>query len=113
MTEPSVDLLFDAAVRILLLERSITISFTPGRDIRIKFPVTRRVAEFLGLPHAVVLRGFAVMETSGLVIRGERVGIVTTASGSRKMLDLMQEKYGKESTEILGPAIFQEIAKKI
>ncbi len=112
MTEPSVDLLFDAAVRILLAERSITVSFTPGRDIRIKFPITRRVAEFLGLPHAVVLRGFAVLEDEGLVIKGERVGIVTTARGSRKMLDLMQENYRKESEIVLGAAVFKELYDK-
>jgi hypothetical protein len=107
----SVDILFDAAVRIQLLERSITISFTDN-SIRMKFPTTRRLAEFLDVPHYYVLPYFAMMEQEELVTRAERVGIMTTAKGSRKMIDLMQEKYAKESGEILSEIVFKELLKR-
>jgi DNA-binding transcriptional regulator YhcF (GntR family) len=112
MSTLSVDILFDAAVRIQLLERSITVTFSDN-TIRMKFPTTRRLAEFLDVPHYYVLPYFAMMEQEGLVTRAERVGILTTAKGSKKMVDLMREKYRKESGEILGTAIFEEIVTKI
>jgi DNA-binding transcriptional regulator YhcF (GntR family) len=112
MAALSIDVLFDAAVRIQLLERSVTIAFA-DKTIRMKFPTTRRLAEFLDVPHYYVLPYFAIMEQEELVTRAERVGILTTAKGSRKMIDLMHEKYQKESGEILGTAIFEEILRKI
>ena len=112
MAALSVDILFDAAVRIQLLERSISIAFADN-TIRMKFPTTRRLAEFLDVPHYYVLPYFAMMEQEELVTRAERVGILTTAKGSRKMIELMHVKYPEESREILGPAIFEEILRKI
>ena len=112
MAALSVDILFDTAVRILLLERSITIAFSDN-TIRMKFPTTRRLAEFLDVPHYYVLPYFASMEQEELVTRAERVGILTTAKGSRKMIELMREKYSKETSEILGQAIFEELQRKI
>jgi DNA-binding transcriptional regulator YhcF (GntR family) len=111
MAALSVDVLFDAAVRIQLLERSITIAFADN-TIRMKFPTTRRLAEFLDVPHYYVLPYFAMMEQEELVTRAERIGILTTAKGSRKMIDLMQEKYAKETVEILGAAVLKELRKK-
>ncbi len=111
MAALSVEILFDAAVRIQLLERSITIVFADN-TIRMKFPTTRRLAEFLDVQHYYVLPYFAMMEQEELVTRAERVGIITTAKGSRKMIDLMQEKYRKECSEILGAVIFEELLKK-
>ena len=110
MAALSIDVLFDAAVRIQLLERSITISFTDN-SIRMKFPTTRRLAEFLDVPHYYVLPYFAMMEQEELVTRAERVGIMTTAKGSRKMIDLMQENYPRESGDILGSAVFKDLRK--
>jgi DNA-binding transcriptional regulator YhcF (GntR family) len=112
MAALSVDILFDAAVRIQLLERSITISFADN-TIRMKFPTTRRLADFLDVQHYYVLPYFAMMEQEELVTRAERVGILTTAKGTRKMIELMREKYLKESNEILGSAIFEEVLRKI
>jgi hypothetical protein len=54
-----------------------------------------------------------MMEQEELVTRAERVGILTTAKGSRKMIDLMMQKYLKETEDILGIPLFQEIIKKI
>jgi DNA-binding transcriptional regulator YhcF (GntR family) len=111
MAALSVDILFDAAVRIQLAERSISITFAQD-TIRIKFPTTRRLAEFLEVPHYYVLPYFAMMEQEELVTRAERVGILTTAKGSRKMIDLMKEKYLHETEDILGNPVFSEISKK-
>ena len=112
MAALSVDILFDAAVRLQLLERSITISFADN-TIRMKFPTTRRLADFLDVQHYYVMPYFAMMEQEELVTRAERVGILTTAKGTRKMIELMREKYLKESNEILGSAIFEEVLRKI
>jgi DNA-binding transcriptional regulator YhcF (GntR family) len=107
----SIDVLFDAAIRIQLAERSISITFVQDA-IRIKFPTTRRLAEFLEVPHYYVLPYFAMMEQEELVTRAERVGILTTAKGSLKMLTMMREKYLSETENILGTPVFQEIIKK-
>jgi len=107
----SVDLLFDAAVRIQLKEHTITISFTDNA-IHMKFPTTRRLAEFLDVQHYYVLPFFAKMEEEELVTRAERVGILTTAKGSRKMLDLMLEKYSRQTSEILGEVVLRELQTK-
>jgi DNA-binding transcriptional regulator YhcF (GntR family) len=111
MSVLSVDILFDAAVRIQLLERTITVSYTDN-TIRMKFPTTRRLAEFLDVPHYYVLPYFAMMEQEELVTRAERIGILTTAKGSRMMIELMRENYAKETIEILGAAVFKELQKK-
>jgi DNA-binding transcriptional regulator YhcF (GntR family) len=112
MTALSVDVLFDTAIRIQLLERSISITFAQD-TLRIKFPTTRRLAEFLAVPHYYVLPYFASMEQEELVTRAERVGILTTAKGSRKMVEMMRDRYSKETMEILGPLIFEELLRKI
>jgi DNA-binding transcriptional regulator YhcF (GntR family) len=107
----SVDVLFDAAVRIQILEGTITVSYT-DTTIRMKFPTTRRLAEFLNVQHYYVLPYFAKMEEDELVTRAERVGILTTPKGSRKMIDLMKEKYLREVYEILGESVFEELQKR-
>jgi DNA-binding transcriptional regulator YhcF (GntR family) len=112
MAALSIDVLFDAAIRIQIAEGSITLTFAKN-TIWIKFPTTRRLAEFLDVPHYYVLPYFAMMEQEELVTRAERVGVLTTARGSRKMIELMQQKYLKETEAILGTSLFQEIIKKI
>lgn len=111
MTALSVDILFDAAVRIQLEERAVTISFTEN-TIRIKFPTTRRLADFLDVPHYYVLPYFAMMEQEELVTRAERVGIYTTDKGTRKMVSVMTAHYQKEIEGLIGPTIFKEIRWK-
>ncbi len=112
ITALSVDVLFDAAIRIQLAERSISITFSQD-TLRIKFPTTRRLAEFLEVPHYYVLPYFASMEQEELVTRAERVGILTTAKGSRKMIEMMRDNYSKETNELLGLEIFKELLRKI
>ena len=105
MAALSIDVLFDAAIRIQVAERSISLTFVEN-SVRIKFPTTRRLAEFLSVPHYYILPYFAMMEEEELITRAERVGILTTPKGSAKMLSLMQENHAGEIQEILGPQIF-------
>lgn len=111
MAALSIDALFDAAIRIQLIERSITLTFTEN-SVRIRFPTTRRLAEFLEVPHYYILPYFAMMEEEELITRAERVGILTTDKGSRKMLSLMRQKHDSEVREILSPAIFNALMGK-
>ena len=105
MAALSIDVLFDAAIRIQVAERSISLTFVEN-SVRIKFPTTRRLAEFLAVPHYYILPYFAMMEEEELITRAERVGILTTAKGSTKMLALMQVNHASEIREILGAEIF-------
>ena len=107
----SVDGLFDAAVRIQVEEHLVTISFSDD-TVRIKFPTTRRLAEFLEVPHYYVLPYFAMMEQEELVTRAERVGILTTPKGSMMMIGIMQDRYRKEIEGIIGQAIFAELSRR-
>ncbi|MFA5253218.1 MAG: hypothetical protein WC367_00940 [Methanoregula sp.] len=111
MAALSIDNLFDAALRIQVLERSISLTFSKA-GVRIKFPTTRRLAEFLGVPHYYVLPYFAQMEEQDLITRAERVGILTTEKGSRKMLALIRENYAGEMQKILGPEIFSVLTRE-
>ncbi|HEX3001493.1 MAG TPA: hypothetical protein VHN82_03855 [Methanoregula sp.] len=108
MAALSIDSLFDAAVRIQVMEKSISLTFVEN-SVRIKFPTTRRLAEFLDVPHYYILPYFAMMEEEALITRAERVGILTTEKGSRKMLTLMTEQYAGEIRNILGPAVFSSL----
>jgi Mn-dependent DtxR family transcriptional regulator len=51
------------------------------------------------------------MEVEGMVTKAERAGIVTTHKGSRKMIELMQDRYRLESAAVLGTAILDELGK--
>ncbi|HNX18422.1 MAG TPA: hypothetical protein PKM50_08885 [Methanoregula sp.] len=111
MAALSIDSLFDAAIRIQMMERSISLTFTEN-SVRIRFPTTRRLAEFLDVPHYYILPYFAQMEEQDLITRAERVGIMTTARGSKQLLALMQKNYTGEMQEILGPDIFSALTRK-
>jgi DNA-binding transcriptional regulator YhcF (GntR family) len=107
----TIDQIFEAAIRIQLTdEGALTLAFTGG-EIRIRFPTTRRLADFLAIPHYYMLPYFAMMEQEGLVSRAERVGIMTTEEGTRKYLGIILERYRKEAEAILGPAILDEIVQ--
>ena len=109
MAALTVDLLFDAAVRIQLVEDR-TLTFTFSREgVSIRFPTTRRLADFLKVPHYYVLPVFGQMEEDGLITRAERVGIMTTAEGSRRFAAVMASRYRKEAREVLGEPLLREI----
>ena len=103
------DEIIDAAIRILLEEnRQKTISISPG-GISIRFPTTRKLAEYLGIPHYYVLPRFGAMERDGLITRVERVGVSTTVAGTREILRLMAERYREHAEEILGREVLQAL----
>jgi DNA-binding transcriptional regulator YhcF (GntR family) len=113
MAALTVDLLFDAAVRIQVVEeRALNVTYTPD-GISIRFPTTRRLAEFLGVPHYYVLPVFGQMEEIGLITRAERVGIMTTAEGSRRFVSVMASRYRKEAQGVLGEPLLSEILARI
>lgn len=114
MAALSVDIIFEAAVRLFLEEEeSVTVSFLPG-EIRIRFPTTRRLAEFLGVPHYYVLPYFAMMEESDLVTRAERVGILTTPAGTGKLVRIMAAADNRDrAIRILGEVVFRELESSL
>ncbi len=105
------EILFDAALRVQLLGRSLEISFTSGGFPTFRFPNTRKLADFLGIPHYLILQSFAEMENEELVIRAERVGIVTTPAGSRLMISVLKGKYRNEAESILGIQLLAELIR--
>jgi Mn-dependent DtxR family transcriptional regulator len=108
----SIESIFEAAAKILIREdRSLTVVFT--RDTAsLKFPTTRRLAEYLEMPHYYVLPYFARMEEQALVTRAERVGIMTTPAGTRKLLGMMGTQYRVEAEQILGKEVFSELIRR-
>lgn len=106
------DELCDAALRLLLQEQSFHITFEDGDTIHIKFPATRRLAEFTGIPHYLILRSCAGMEQDKLLVKAERAGTITTSTGSRKLIGLLKDRYLRETEEILGAEIFTELVRK-
>ena len=113
MTVLSIDALFDAAARIQLEEERVISFVFSENGISIRFPTTRRLAEYLGVPHYYVLPFFAMMEQEALVTRAERVGILTTPTGSSKLFLLILDRYREKAETILGKPIIEEIARSI
>ena len=113
MVALDIDVIVDAAVKIqLILEKNISINFS-ATGISIKFPTTRRLAEYLDVPHYYVLPYFAMMEQEALVTRAERVGIMTTTKGTKRVIDLMSGRYRQETESLIGPVIFQELIRRV
>jgi hypothetical protein len=109
----SVDAIFEAAIRIQLgEEKGLSLHFS-DRGLSVKFPTTRRLAEFLNVPHYYVLPYFAMMEQDQLVTRAERVGIMTTIQGTKKIILMMNQQYRDEAIALLGPEIFEYIVKRV
>jgi hypothetical protein len=109
MAALSIGILFEAAVKLFLFEEhAISLTFTP-EGIRIRFPTTRRLAEYLEVPHYYILPYFAMMEEQELVTRAERVGILTTKAGSERIVSIMKNQYRDESISLLGAEIFSSI----
>jgi DNA-binding transcriptional regulator YhcF (GntR family) len=105
--------IIEAAVQIMLrVDRCITIHFI-NRSIAIQFPTTRKLAEYLNVPHYYILPFFAMMEKDGLITRVERVGISTTQKGTCKLIEQMATTHREQTEELLGRELFIEIQKRI
>jgi Mn-dependent DtxR family transcriptional regulator len=92
---------------LLIVDRRTSVSFTE-HSVNIKFPTTRRLAEFLEVPHYYILPYLGMMEKEEIVTRAERVGISTTIKGSKILIKLMDKKYKKESESLLGEPLFSK-----
>ncbi len=53
-----------------------------------------------------------MMEEEELITRAERVGILTTAKGSHKMLTVMKQKHAGDVRAILGVEIFDMLTAR-
>jgi len=112
MAALSVEGIFEAAVRILLEEeKAINLVFSPG-VVMIRFPTTRRLAEFLKVPHYYVLPYFAMMEEMQLVTRAERVGILTTPAGTRKLVQYMSGAFREQSLLVMGERVLSDLESR-
>ncbi|MCJ7638752.1 MAG: hypothetical protein MUO70_02505 [Euryarchaeota archaeon] len=112
MVDLDLNIVLDAALRILLtIDNSISVRFSKDA-IHIKLPTTRRLADFLEVPHYYVLPILGMMEMDELITRAERVGIHTTNKGSKIFVALMHERYKNEAEALLGPTIFEEIRRR-
>lgn len=112
MAALSVEGIFEAAVRILLEEeRLVNLVFSPG-NIMIRFPTTRRLAEYLRVPHYYVLPYFAMMEEMQLVTRAERVGILTTPAGTKKLMEIMAGRFREQALLLLGENILSDLESR-
>jgi len=101
MVDLDLNIVLDAALRILLtIDDSISVRFSKDA-IHIKLPTTRRLADFLEVPHYYVLPILGMMEMDELITRAERVGIHTTNKGSKIFVALMHERYKNEAERCL------------
>lgn len=113
MPSLSIEGLFESAVEIFLFEdKAVTVTFSTD-GIHIRFPTTRRLAEYLKVPHYYILPYFAMMEEQVLVTRAERVGILTTNTGTNRLITIMRDKHHDMSVAVLGEKIFTEITRVI
>jgi DNA-binding transcriptional regulator YhcF (GntR family) len=113
MADLDLNVVLDAAVRILLtVDNSISVRFSSDA-IHIKLPTTRRLADFLEVPHYYVLPLLGMMEKDELITRAERVGIQTTSKGSAMLVALMHEHYKEEAEALLGHTIFEELRRRV
>ena len=109
MTQLSIEIIFESALQIHLFEeRAVSITFSES-GVKIKLPTTRKLADFLDVPHHYLLPHFAMTEEQALVSGAKRLAIVTTSTGTTRYLALMKERYPGEGIALFGPAIYSEL----
>lgn len=113
MAALTTDMILAAAARILLEDDRALLLTCSEEGIRIRFPTTRRLAEYLGVPHYYVLPLFATMEEEGVITRTERVGISTTAGGTRRLFLLIEDAHRTEAERLLGRDLYEVLKKRI
>ncbi|KQC05798.1 MAG: hypothetical protein APR53_06705 [Methanoculleus sp. SDB] len=108
----SESILLTAAIEIMLrLDHQVALQTGPD-GIAIRLPTTRRLADYLGVPHYYVLPHFAEMEKNNLIQRKERVGISTTPRGTRMLLSQMRDDYAAEANVVLGDDLFALLQRR-
>jgi DNA-binding transcriptional regulator YhcF (GntR family) len=113
MTSLTYDHILEAAVQVMLfVDHRVTIHFRKD-SIQIQLPPTRKLAEHLQLPHYYVLPYLATMEKENVITRMERVGVSTTGEGSRRLFEVIANRYRKEAEALLSGEIFEKIGQQI
>src|SRR5674476_1394560 len=103
MVDLDLNIVLDAALQILLtIDDSISVRFSKDA-IHIKLPTTRRLADFLEVPHYYVLPILGLMEMDELITRAKRLVVHTTKKGGRIGSALMQKRHMNEAVALLGP----------
>jgi DNA-binding FadR family transcriptional regulator len=106
MSAPTPEAVVDAMLALVLVEdRALGLEFAGG-TVLIRLPTTRRIAERLGVPHYYVLPLIGTLEADGLVTRAERVGIRTTAEGTRRLFDRIDGLYRAEAIALLDSDLY-------
>jgi hypothetical protein len=70
------------------------------------------MTEFLEVSHYPVLPCDAITEQENLIRCTGHGGVLAIAEGSRKMMDMMREKYLRETVYVPGSAVFPEIVTR-
>ena len=102
-----------AAATILIREdRRLSVEFRDS-EIRIKFPTTRRLAQYLDVPHYYVLPFFSAMEENDLIRREERVGISTTTAGTSLFFSMLDDGLKGSAEDLLGRETFEALGLQV
>ncbi|HDQ08488.1 MAG TPA: hypothetical protein ENN44_06895 [Methanoculleus sp.] len=101
-------ILYAAATILIREDRRLSVEFREG-EIRIKFPTTRRLAEYLNVPHYYVLPYFSEMEENNMIRREERVGISTTTAGTSLFFSMLDENLKASAETLLGSETFEAL----
>ena len=105
-------ILYAAATILIEEDRRLSVEFREG-EIRIKFPTTRRLAEYLDVPHYYVLPYFSEMEENDLIRREERVGISTTTAGTSLFFSKLDNPLKASAETLLGREIFEALGLRV
>ncbi len=105
-------ILYAAATILIQEDRRLSVEFGDG-EIRIKFPTTRRLAQYLDVPHYYVLPYFSTMEDEHLIRREERVGISTTTAGTALFFSMLDDRLKASAEDLLGRETFEALGLRV
>ena len=106
MPAPTLGATIDAMLALLFVEDG-TLGLEFERDaVLIRLPTTRRIAEWLGVPHYYVLPLIGALEADGLLTRAERIGIRTTPQGTRRLFERIDGGYRSAAETLLGAELY-------
>ena len=105
-------ILYAAATILIQEDRRLSVEFGDN-EIRIKFPTTRRLAQYLDVPHYYVLPYFSTMEDEHLIRREERVGISTTTAGTSLFFSMLDERLKASAEDLLGRETFEALSLRV
>ena len=105
-------ILYAAATILIQEDRRLSVEFGDN-EIRIKFPTTRRLAQYLDVPHYYVRPYFSTMEEEHLIRREERVGISTTTAGTAMFFSMLDDRLKASAEDLLGRETFEALSLRV